>query len=72
MVIVKSANLAVHSTLPMGSTPSQALNSPKGPLQGPWQFKPTHLKPLVPQCLCSSPFSQQGMDCSQTEVVMRS
>lgn len=30
------------------------LNSPKGPLQGPWQFKPTHLKPLVPQCLRSS------------------
>ncbi len=70
MVIVKSANLAVHSTLPMGSLPSQ--NSPKGPLQGPWQFKPTHFKPLVPQCLRSSPFSQQGMDGSQTEVVMRS
>lgn len=71
-LIVISANAALHTRLPTGSTSCQTLNIPKGPLQGPWQFKPTHLKPLVPQCWCSSPFSQQGVERSQTELVMRS
>lgn len=72
MLVVIPASVASHTRLPTGSTSCQTLNIPKGPLQGPWQFKPTHLKPLVPQCWCSSPFSQQGVERSQTELVMRS
>lgn len=69
---VKSANLAAHCTLPMGRSPNQARNIPKGPPQGPRQFKPTHLKPLVPQCLRSSLQANKAWMTPKQEVVRRS
>lgn len=71
MVIVTSANLAVHSTLSMGSLPSQA-EQPQRATARTLAIQTYSLKAISARMFTLLSLSQQGMDGSQTEVVMRS